>query len=118
MSEAIAKPLARYAAFKRRGDFIFLSGIIAVNPDAGRIVQGYADIPDDVAHQLGRTGEFSVDIREGPIRAQSWYVLDRIRSTLEQAGGSMNDVFKLVRVFPRSARLPAIQPGAQQLFSE
>jgi len=99
MSEAIAKPLARYAAFKRRGDFIFLSGIIAVNPDAGRIVQGYADIPNDVAKELGRTGEFSVDIREGPIRAQSWYVLDRIRATLEQAGGSMRDVFKLVQYF-------------------
>ena len=27
-----AQPLARYAAWKRMGDFVFLSGIIAVDP--------------------------------------------------------------------------------------
>ncbi|PTT39546.1 RidA family protein, partial [Acidovorax sp. HMWF018] len=28
----IAQPLARYAAWRRAGDFIYLSGIIAVDP--------------------------------------------------------------------------------------
>ncbi|HUP10070.1 MAG TPA: RidA family protein, partial [Caldimonas sp.] len=46
-----------------------------------------------------RTGEFSTDAREGPILAQSWYVLDRIRLTIEAAGGRMSDVFKLVQYF-------------------
>ena len=41
----IAQPLARYAAWRRAGDFIYLSGIIAVDPAASRIVRGYADIP-------------------------------------------------------------------------
>jgi enamine deaminase RidA (YjgF/YER057c/UK114 family) len=95
----IAQPLARYAAWRRAGDFVFLSGVIAVDPAAGRIVAGYADIPAAAAAQLGRTGEFSTDIKEGPILAQSWYVLDRIRQTVEAAGGSMSDVFKLVQYF-------------------
>jgi enamine deaminase RidA (YjgF/YER057c/UK114 family) len=98
-SPGIAQPLARYAAYRRVGDFVFLSGVIAVDPAAAKIVRGYADIPDAAATLLGRTGEFSTDIKEGPILAQSWYVLDRIRQTLEAAGGRMSDVFKLVQYF-------------------
>lgn len=102
----IAQPLARYAAWRRAGDFIFLSGVIAVDPGAGRIVKGYADIPDDAATQIGRTGEFSTDIKEGPILAQSWSVLDSIRRTVEAAGGQMSDVFKLVQYFRNLDHFP------------
>ena len=107
MSSIIAKPLAKYAPYKRKGDFIFLSGIIAVDPGAGKIVQGYEDVPHEVRERIGKTGEFSVDIKEGPIRAQSWYVLDRIRATIEAAGGSMADVFKLVQYFRDLRDYPA-----------
>ena len=41
---AIAQPLARYAAWRRAGDLVLLSGVIAVDPAAGRIVRGYDDI--------------------------------------------------------------------------
>jgi len=95
----IAQPLARYAAFKRVGDFIFLSGVIAVDPARARIVTGFADLPADARKALGETGEFSVDLRQGPILAQSWYVFDRIRATIETAGGSLKNVFKLVQYF-------------------
>ena len=95
----IAQPLARYSAWRRAGDFVFLSGVIAVDPAASRIVRGYADIPAEAADLIGRSGEFSTDLREGPILAQSWYVLDRIRQTVEAAGGKMSDVFKLVQYF-------------------
>ena len=63
----IAQPLARYAAWRRAGDFIYLSGIIAVDPAASRIVRGYADIPDDAATLIGRTGEFSSEDLLGSI---------------------------------------------------
>lgn len=106
MSQEIARPLARYAAYHRRGDFVFLSGIIPVDPAAGRIVTGYADLPDAARRLLGETGEFSTDIKEGPILAQSWYVLDRIRATIEAAGGQMTDVFKLVQYFRRLDHFP------------
>ena len=105
-SSGIAQPLARYAAYRRVGDFVFLSGVVAVDPAAGRIVRGYADIPDSAGKLLGRTGEFSTDIKEGPILAQSWYVLDRIRQTIEAAGGQMTDVFKLVQYFRNLDHFP------------
>lgn len=59
---------------RRAGDFIFLSGIIPVNPLTGAIVNGFQDVPEPVRELLGATGEFSTDAKQGPILAQSWYV--------------------------------------------
>lgn len=94
-----AEPLAKYTAWQRRGDFIFMSGIIAVDPAAGKVISGYADLPESARAALGETGEFSTDVKEGPLKAQTWYVFDRIRATIESAGGEMSDVFKLVQYF-------------------
>lgn len=102
----VAQPLARYAAWRRAGDFVFLSGVIAVDPAKSLIVKGYADIPPAARALLGETGEFSTDIKEGPILAQSWFVLDRIRATVEAAGGQMSDVFKLVQYFKNLDHFP------------
>jgi enamine deaminase RidA (YjgF/YER057c/UK114 family) len=113
----IAQPLARYAAYRRVGDFIFLSGVIAVDPGTATIVKGYADIPADAADLLGRSGEFSTDIKEGPILAQSWYVLDRIRQTVEAAGGQMSDVFKLVQYFKNLDHFPNYSRVRKLFFS-
>src|SRR5512137_1240491 len=103
---AIAQPLAKYSAWRRAGDFVFLSGVIAVEPSTATIVKGYADIPPEARKLLGETGEFSTDIKEGPILAQSWFVLDRIRATVEAAGGRMDDVFKLVQYFRNLDHFP------------
>ena len=99
MSAGVGQPLARYAASKRAGDFLFLSGVIAVDPARGRVVSGFADLPAAVRAELGESGEFSVDIRQGPILAQSWFVLDRIRTIVQDAGGRMDDVCRLVQYF-------------------
>lgn len=105
-SPSTAQPLARYAAWRRVGDFIYLSGVIAVDPTASRIVRGFGDIPAAAADLVGRTGEFSSDTKDGPILAQSWYVLDSIRQTIESAGGQMSDVFKLVQYFKNLDHFP------------
>lgn len=112
----IAQPLARYAAWRRAGDFVFLSGVIAVDPQAGKIIQGYKDIPTESAQQIGQTGEFSSDFKEGPILAQSWYVLNSIKNTVESAGGQMSDVFKLVQYFKNLDHFPLYSSVRKQFF--
>ncbi|MDR3005286.1 MAG: RidA family protein [Acidovorax sp.] len=106
LPSGMAQPLARYAAWRRAGDLVFLSGVIAVDPGAQHIVRGYDDIPPEAAALLGRSGEFSTDIKEGPILAQSWWVLERIRQTVEAAGGQMSDVCKLVQYFRNLDHFP------------
>ena len=117
MPDTSAQPLARYAAWRRAGDFVFLSGIIAVDPAAKLIVRGYDDIPANAQALLGRSGEFSTDLKEGPILAQSWYVLDRIRQTIEAAGGQMSDVFKLVQYFRNLDHFPYYSRVRKLFFS-
>ena len=101
-----ASPLARYSAYRQVGDFIFLSGIIAVNPKEGLIIQGFADIPQEAARLIGQTGEFSSDMKIGPILAQSWFVLEQIQKTVEDAGAQMSDVVKLVQYFKNLDHFP------------
>ena len=93
------QPLARYAAMKRIGDMVYMSGVIAVDPATRTVVQTFAQLPPDVRQHLGETGEMSVDIFQAPALVQSWFVLNRIRELAEQAGGGMGDVFKLVQYF-------------------
>ncbi len=111
-----ATPLARYSAWQRRGDFIFLSGVIAVDPGAGRIIRGFGDLPEGVGATIGQTGEFSVDAKDGPILAQTWYVFDRIRATMEEAGGSMADVFRLVQYFRNLDHFPRFNTVRRTFF--
>jgi len=117
IAQQIAHPLAQYAAWRRAGDFVFLSGVIAVDPASATIVKGYADIPPAARALLGETGEFSTDIKEGPILAQSWFVLDRIKNTIEAAGGQMGDVFKLVQYFKHLDHFPHYSRVRKLFFS-
>ncbi len=114
----VAAPLARYAPYRRAGDLVFLSGVIAVEPSTGLIVKGFDDIGDEAARLIGRTGEFSVDIKQGPILAQSWYVLDRIRSTVESLGGRMSDVQKLVQYFRNLDHFPCYSSVRRMFFPD
>ena len=114
---SIAQPLAKYSAWRRAGDLVFLSGVIAVDPATSTIVKGYADIPAPARALLGETGEFSTDIKEGPILAQSWFVLERIRATVEAAGGEMGDVIKLVQYFKHLDHFPHYSRVRKLFFS-
>ena len=96
-------PLANYLASKRVGNMLYLSGVIAVDPSARKVITSYDDLPAAAQNQLQSlgyvTGQMSVDIFESPAAAQSWFVLNRIKNIVEAEGGQMKDVFKLVQYF-------------------
>jgi enamine deaminase RidA (YjgF/YER057c/UK114 family) len=95
--------MANYAAARRAGDFVFVSGVVAVDPAKKAIVQSYDELPPaavDALRALGyATGQMTVDLYEAPAVAQSWFVLERIRQIAAEHGGTMNDVVKLVQYF-------------------
>lgn len=92
--------------------------MIAIDAGAGRIVRGFADLPPAIGNIIGQTGEFSVDAEDGPILAQSWYVFDRIRATIEDAGGSMADVFKLMQYFRNLNDFPRYNTVQRRFFPD
>ena len=104
-------PLANYLAVRRVGDMLYLSGVIAVDPGARRVVTSYEDLPVAASAALKSlgyiTGQMSVDVIEAPVVAQSWFVLNRIRELVESEGGQMRDVFKLVQYFRDLRHYPA-----------
>ncbi|MEO8922716.1 MAG: RidA family protein [Caldimonas sp.] len=100
---SMGAPMANYAAARRVGDFVFMSGIVAVDPKLKRAVAGFDDIPESARAALRPLGyvtaQMSVDVFEAPIVAQSWFVLERIRELAVEHGGTMSDVVKLVQYF-------------------
>lgn len=104
-------PMANYAAARRVGGFVFMSGVVAVDPARRQAVASYDDLPPiarDELRTLGYvTGQMSVDVYEAPIVAQSWFVLERIRQLAAEHGGSMADVVKLVQYFRDIRQYPA-----------
>jgi len=108
---AAGAPLANYLAAKRIGNMLYMSGVIAVDPAARKIVTSYNDLPLEAQTQLQTlgyvTGQMSVDIFEAPAAAQSWFVLNRIKDIVEAEGGQMKDVFKLVQYFRDLRHYPA-----------
>src|SRR5690606_11361288 len=99
MAASLAKPLANYAPYRRAGDIVYFAGIIDADPDRGITVGRYSDVPPETAKALGETGEMSVDSKDGPITVQSWYVLEKLKATVEDAGGTLADVVKLTQYF-------------------
>jgi enamine deaminase RidA (YjgF/YER057c/UK114 family) len=113
------QPLANYLAAKRVGNMLYLSGVIAVDPAAKKVITSYDDLPAHAREELRKlgydTGQLSVDIFEAPIVAQSWFVLSRIREVAQQHGAQMSDAFKLVQYFRDLRHYPAYN-RVRQLF--
>ena len=100
---SMGQPMANYAAARRVGDFVFVSGVVAVDPARKAIVQSYDELPEQARAELRTlgydTGQMTVDIYEAPIVAQSWFVLERIRQLAREHGASMEQAVKLVQYF-------------------
>jgi enamine deaminase RidA (YjgF/YER057c/UK114 family) len=104
-------PMANYAAARRAGDFVFLSGVVAVDPVRRVVLSRYEEL-EEPARQAPRrlgydTGQMSVDLFEAPIVVQSWSVLNRICQLAEEQGGCMNDAVKLVQYIRDLRHYPA-----------
>ncbi|MBS7806394.1 RidA family protein [Variovorax sp. PCZ-1] len=113
------QPLANYLAAKRVGNLLYMSGVIAVDPAAKKVITSYDDLPAHARQELRSlgydTGQLSVDVFEAPIVAQSWFVLSRIREIAQQHGAQMSDVFKLVQYFRDLRHYPAYN-RVRQIF--
>jgi enamine deaminase RidA (YjgF/YER057c/UK114 family) len=99
----MGRPMANYASARRAGDFVFVSGVVAVDPARKAVVQSYEELPAHAREELRTlgydTGQLTVDIYEAPIVSQSWFVLERIRRIAGEHGAQMADAIKLTQYF-------------------
>ena len=114
----VARPLSRYAPFRRAGDLVFFAGIIAADPSMMKVIKGYSDLPPEARRLAGETGEMSTDMKDGPIAAQSWWILNSLRLTVEAAGGTLNDVVKLTQYFRNLRDFPVYNRIRASFFAD
>ncbi|MBX3608484.1 MAG: RidA family protein [Hydrogenophaga sp.] len=122
MRTSTAAPMARYAAARRVGDHLYLSGIVAVDAASGGVLQRYDALPSAAREALRTkgydTGQLSVDVFESPIVVQSWVVLERIRQLVEDHGGDLANVCRLVQYFTDLRDYPAYNRVRDLFFAE
>jgi enamine deaminase RidA (YjgF/YER057c/UK114 family) len=117
-SGKMAAPLSRYAPFRRAGDVVFFAGIIAADPSTMKVIKGYSDLPPDARRLAGETGEMSTDMKDGPIAAQSWWILNSLRLTVEAAGGTLNDFVKVTQFFRNLRDFPIYNRIRSSFFED
>lgn len=104
---------------RRTGNLLYISGVVALDVAAKKVLMSYDDLPTHALQELRclgfDTGQLSIDIQEAPIVAQSWFVLSQIRTIAEQHGAQMSDVFKLVQYFRDLRQYPTYH-RVKQLF--
>ena len=95
-NEQLPAALGSYSQFRWAGDTLYIAGQVAVDPTRNRTIRGYDDLPSDIATRLA-TGMMSIDSKEGPIAAQTWWVFHTIQTILEQEGATLKHVVRLVQ---------------------
>lgn len=118
----VGRPLANYAAWRRAGDLVFASGVIAVDATKRCVIDRYDQLTPAARAELARlgydTGQMSVDIFEAPIAAQSWFVLNRVREIARECGGDANNVVRLVQYFRDLRHYPVYNRVRGLFFAE
>ncbi len=100
-----------YSQAVRCGPLVFTAGHIPIDTTqkGNPLVNSFDDIPED--GRFLQTGQSHPDSRDGPIAAQSWYVYNELKRTLENEGLSLSDTINStvyladIRDFPTFHRI-------------
>jgi enamine deaminase RidA (YjgF/YER057c/UK114 family) len=77
-------PAAHYTQAVKAGPYVFLAGMIPIDPVRSKAILGFDDVPSE-GRWLQRNRSHP-DSRTGPIAAQAWSLYTRILTTLESQG--------------------------------
>jgi enamine deaminase RidA (YjgF/YER057c/UK114 family) len=83
---------------KRAGNFIFVGGHTPHDLKSGRLVMSASDLPAE--QQNMRAPVLFTEVAAGRLRAQTWQVLQNLKTTLDRMGSSIEHVAHL-RIFLR-----------------
>lgn len=75
------------------GPFLFVNGIVATDPDTGKIIRGLEDLPKQARQRLS-SGNIHADAVEEPVMAQSWFIYNMLSKLLQSAGTSLENILQ------------------------
>ncbi len=111
-----SRQVGAYLPGSKVGPLLFLAGEVPADPERALVVRGYADL--DAEGQALATGQIGPDGWEGRIRAQAWYVYQRLARLLADHGSSPARVAKQ-NVYLRDPRdYPAFEAISRQVFGD
>lgn len=108
--------LANYSPYRRAGDLVFFSGLIAVDGTDGRLICGYEDLVPEERVLAGEIGQVSIDAINGPMAAQTWFIYRTLESLLQELGGSLEDVVHLNQYFTDVREFPTYSEVRDKFF--
>lgn len=89
--KSFKEPLSNYSLVSKAGPFLFFAGQLAYDPERKIVIKGYRDLPDEEGRNLA-TGRTTVDEKEGPIIAQTWFIFNNLKKMLEELGSSLDNI--------------------------
>lgn len=108
--------LANYSAYRRAGDLVYFSGLIAADPVKRGLVLGFSDLPESDREAAGETGLMSVDAINGPMAAQTWHIFRTLSALLGEVGGALEDVVHLNQYFTDIREFPVYSQVRDSFF--
>jgi enamine deaminase RidA (YjgF/YER057c/UK114 family) len=107
--------LGHYSLGRWAGNTLYMAGIVAADAATGKFVRGYEDLKPDVAERF-RTGHISVDLREGPIVAQTWKIFELLKEAVEREGLTLDHVVKITPYFTDLRNFPGYHRVRKAVF--
>lgn len=111
-------PLAGYAPYRRAGDLVFVSGMVPYDAINDRVVAGYGDLPAEQRRAAGQTGMVSIDRKDGPVAAQSWWLFTELQRIANELGGTMEDVVHLAQYLTDLSTFPVYSRVRERFFEQ
>ena len=98
------------------GQYLFVSTMVGVNPDTGRIVMSLDELSDEEPRQL-ISGRLAVDSWSGPIQAQCWQMFKNIERVLQSQGAQLQDILRINMWVNDFSHLPMLAPVRSLVFA-
>lgn len=111
-----SRQVGAYLPGSKAGSLLFLAGEVPADPERNLIVRGYADL--DAEGQALATGQIGADGWDGRIRAQAWYVYQRIARLLADSGSSLQRVVKQNVYLRDPGDYPAFEDISRRVFGD
>ena len=103
------------ASATRSGQFLFVSAQAGVNPDTGRLVQGFDEL--DAKGRRLASGFMAPDSWAKPTATQCWQAFRNIEAILAAHGATLRDILRINMYVRDISELPVLNPVRTAFFA-